>query len=117
MSDPTALPQQPGATGAPTATGSSTASGTAGGAGRRGLLLLLFLASGGVGLAYEVAWTRLLARVVGSTPAGHTLVLGLFVAALGLGARWAGQRAARLRPRPVSVATLPWTSAPRGARL
>lgn len=78
MSAPTAPPQHPGPQGE---------------ARRRAGLLLLFLVSGAVGLAYEVAWTRLLARVVGSTPAGHTLVLGLFVAALGVGARWAGRRA------------------------
>ncbi|MFM8385631.1 MAG: hypothetical protein ACKOCB_02245 [Planctomycetia bacterium] len=80
MSDPTA-PSPPAA---PAATGR-----------RRLLLLALFLASGAVGLAYEVAWARLLARVVGSTPAGHSLVLGIFVGALGLGARWAGARAGR----------------------
>lgn len=63
--------------------------------GTRALLTALFFASGAVGLAYEVAWTRALLRVLGSTAAGSAIVLGVFVGALGVGARWAGARADR----------------------
>jgi spermidine synthase len=65
----------------------------------RALLTALFFVSGAVGLAYEVAWTRALLRLLGSTSAGSAIVLGVFVGALGVGARWAGARADRsLRP-------------------
>lgn len=61
----------------------------------RALLTLLFFASGAVGLGYEVAWTRALHRIVGSTPAGSALVLAAFMGALGLGARWSAARSER----------------------
>jgi spermidine synthase len=64
-------------------------------------LSALFFVSGAVGLAYEVAWSRALLRLVGSTPAGSAIVLGVFVGALGLGARWAGARAER-EARPLA---------------
>ena len=65
----------------------------------RPLLLALFFVSGAVGLAYELLLARLLLLRIGSTAASSGLVLGLFVAGLGLGARWAGPRAVRhLRP-------------------
>src|SRR5688572_22515913 len=57
------------------------------------LLTALFFVSGAVGLAYEVAWTRGLIRVLGSTAIGSALVLAAFVGGLGLGARWVGRRA------------------------
>ena len=58
----------------------------------RALVLLLFTLSGALGLAYEVLWSRALLLVLGSTAASNALVLGVFVAGLGLGARWGGQR-------------------------
>src|SRR5687768_14259417 len=58
------------------------------GAGTRALLTALFVASGAVGLAYEVAWTRGLLRLLGSTAVASALVLAAFVGGLGLGARW-----------------------------
>ncbi len=69
----------------------------------RGLALGgLFLVSGAVGLSYEVAWARGLQRLLGSTVAGHALVLGAFVALLGVGARWGGALALRAR-RPLRL--------------
>ena len=59
----------------------------------RALLLLLFFASGSVGLIYEVAWTRGLLLLLGSTAGATATVLGVFVAGLGLGARWGGAKA------------------------
>lgn len=73
-----------------------------GGAGRRLLLTGLFFASGAVGLAYEVAWTRGLLRLLGSTAVGSALVLAAFVGGLGLGARWIGRRVEGSR-RPLAV--------------
>ncbi|MCB9829600.1 MAG: hypothetical protein H6806_07560 [Planctomycetes bacterium] len=68
----------------------------------RAIALGLFLMSGAVGLAYEVVWSRLLLLELGSTAASSSLVLGLFVAGLGLGARLAGRRAAPLA-RPLRL--------------
>ncbi|MGE0193631.1 MAG: hypothetical protein AB7T63_16520 [Planctomycetota bacterium] len=78
----------------------------------RATALGLFLASGAVGLAYEVVWSRLLLLELGSTAASSSLVLGLFVAGLGLGARLAGRRAAPLA-RPLRL----YAAAEAGAAL
>ena len=65
---------------------------------QRSLLLLLFAISGAVALIYEVVWTRALLLLLGSTAAASALVIALFVAGLGLGARWGGRRVARTEP-------------------
>jgi len=72
------------------------------GSGSRALLLLAFFASGAVGLAYEVAWSRALLLLLGSTATASAIVLGVFVGALGLGARWGGPRAER-SARPLAM--------------
>jgi spermidine synthase len=64
------------------------------------LLLAVFFLSGAVALAYEVAWSRSLLLVLGSTATASAVVLGTFVGALGLGARWGGRRVER-HPRPL----------------
>ena len=56
-------------------------------------LLAAVLLTGGTALAYEVAWTRGLVLVLGSTATTTAVVLAAFVGALGLGARWGGARA------------------------
>ncbi len=56
---------------------------------------LLFFFSGAIGLAYEVSWSRGLLLRLGSTASAAALVLGVFVAGLGLGARWSGRRIER----------------------
>ena len=56
---------------------------------------LLFFFSGALGLAYEVSWSRGLLLRLGSTASAAALVLGVFVAGLGLGARWSGRRIER----------------------
>jgi len=61
----------------------------------RALLASAFFLSGAAALAYEVAWSRALLLVLGSTAASSAVVLGTFVGALGLGARWGGRRAER----------------------
>lgn len=65
-------------------------------------LCLLFFVSGAVGLAYEVAWTRGLLLLLGSTAGASALVLGVFVAGLGLGARWGGRKA-ETSERPLAL--------------
>ncbi len=59
----------------------------------RGLLLAAIGLTGATALAYEVAWTRGLVLVLGSTSTTTAVVLAVFVGALGLGARWGGPRA------------------------
>ncbi len=64
--------------------------------------LALFFVSGAVGLAYEVAWTRRLLLLLGSTSVASALVLSVFLGGLGLGARHLGPLADRVR-RPLAL--------------
>jgi spermidine synthase len=68
----------------------------------RALLVLAFFLSGAAALAYEVSWSRALLLVLGSTATTSAIVLGTFVGALGLGARWGGRCAERSR-RPLRL--------------
>jgi spermidine synthase len=64
--------------------------------------LALFFVSGAVGLAYEVAWTRRLLLLLGSTSVASALVLSVFLGGLGIGARRLGPLADRVR-RPLAL--------------
>ena len=64
------------------------------------LLLLAVFLTGATALAYEIAWTRGLVPVLGSTATTTAVVLAAFVGCLGLGARWGGHRA-DLSTRPL----------------
>ena len=78
-------------------------SGGSDGAAIRALLLgLVFFASGASGLVYEVAWSRTLRLVVGSTTLSHTIVLTAFMGGLALGSWVAGRRIDRVA-RPLRV--------------
>jgi len=55
-------------------------------------ILLLFFASGFTGLAYEVVWTRMLARVFGVTSYAVTTVLASYMGGLALGSYVFGKR-------------------------
>ncbi len=59
--------------------------------------LLIFAAflSGTLSLATQVAWTRVLTLVIGSTTYAFTSVLIVYLLALGLGSAWAARRGAR----------------------
>lgn len=59
---------------------------------RRQALAALFL-SGAAGLVHEIAWAKLLARLIGSTAHAQALVLALFMGGLALGALLYGRRA------------------------
>jgi spermidine synthase len=63
----------------------------------RRAILLLFTLSGGAGLVYQVIWARQLGLVFGNTTTSISIVLGAFMAGLGLGAAVAGRVVARLR--------------------
>jgi len=61
----------------------------------------LFLVSGGAGLLWQLTWVRTLGSVLGTTVLSAAVVSGVFVAALGLGALWAGRAVDRGRFEPL----------------
>jgi len=64
---------------------------------RRGLAYVLFLLSGATALCYEVAWTRRLVLVFGSTTAAVALILAAYMLGLALGAEAGGRLADRAK--------------------
>lgn len=54
---------------------------------------LLFLASGSLGLVYQVLWTRSLTLVLGNSTSAVGLVVAVFMGGLALGSWWGGRRA------------------------
>ena len=66
----------------------------------RSTVFAAVLLSGAAGLLYQVAWTRRVASVTSATVTAQAVVLGIFMAGLGLGALLAGRRARRTR-RPL----------------
>lgn len=64
------------------------------------LLLLIFFCSGAAGLIYEVVWMRQLGLTFGTSIAAVTVVIVSYMAGLGLGGRFFGRMADRVkRPR------------------
>lgn len=59
------------------------------------LATLFFLVSGATGLVYQVVWARRLELTLGASTWSLGVVLGAFMAGLGLGAWWWGRRADR----------------------
>ncbi|GEM_PF-1509073 len=57
------------------------------------LLKLAFILSGATGLIYEIVWGRMLATSLGSTIVAASIVMGVFMGGLALGARFFGSRA------------------------
>jgi len=58
-------------------------------------ITLFFLLSGATGLVYQVLWVRMLGLVLGHSVLAISVVVAIFMAGLGLGARVAGSRAHR----------------------
>ncbi len=67
----------------------------------RKLLLAAFAIVGATAMAYEIAWTRLLAIMFGSSTYAFTVMLGTFLVGIALGSAlfelWAARRTATLR--------------------
>lgn len=68
----------------------------------RAVVYLLFLLSGATGLVYEVAWTRRLVLILGSTSRAVSLILAAYMLGLALGAHLLGRRADGVR-RPLRI--------------
>jgi spermidine synthase len=70
------------------------------------LLLVAALVSGVLSLAAQVAWTRVLVLVLGSTTYAFSTVLLVYLVALGVGSTWASRRGTRradVRPALAAV--------------
>lgn len=91
-------------------------------------LFAAVLLSGAASLMYQIAWTRRLITVTSATATAQAVVLGVFMAGLGIGALAGARLAARI-PRPLvgyaaveaaagllAVASLPVISASEGLR-
>src|SRR5207247_3173195 len=68
-------------------------------------LVPLYAASGFVAMLYEVAWTRVLVLVLGSSTYAYTIMLTTFLLGLALGA-WLATRVLRELARPLLAAGL-----------
>jgi spermidine synthase len=60
------------------------------------LLLAIAFVSGAVSLATQIAWTRVLSLIVGSTVYAFSTVLVVYLVALGAGSAWASRRGGRV---------------------
>jgi spermidine synthase len=61
------------------------------------LLLSCFFISGFTGLIYEILWTKLIVKVIGSAPFSVSIVLTVFMGGLGLGSYLAGKKIDKIR--------------------
>jgi len=55
------------------------------------LILLCFFISGFTGLIYEILWTRMIVKIIGSAPFAVSIVLTVFMGGLGFGSYIAGK--------------------------
>jgi spermidine synthase len=61
------------------------------------LILGCFFLSGITGLTYEILWTRMIVKIIGSSPFAVSIVLTVFMAGLGLGSYLAGRTIDRIK--------------------
>jgi spermidine synthase len=66
------------------------------------VVLLLFLVSGACGLIYEVAWSRLMTQIFGTTALAVGVVLAAFMSGLAAGSYFLGKRGDR-SPNPLRL--------------
>jgi spermidine synthase len=60
------------------------------------LVLACFFVSGLTGLTYEILWTRMIVKIIGSSPFAVSIVLTVFMGGLGLGSYLAGRSIDRI---------------------
>ena len=70
------------------------------------LVLCAFAVSGFCGMTYEVAWTRVLSLIIGSSVYGVTTILATFLLGIGLGSLLCSGLAAQGRCRPFHLGLL-----------
>jgi spermidine synthase len=61
------------------------------------LILGCFFVSGVTGLTYEILWTRMIVKIIGSSPFAVSIVLTVFMGGLGLGSYLAGRTIDRVK--------------------
>ena len=61
------------------------------------LVLACFFVSGLTGLTYEILWTRMIVKIIGSSPFAVSIVLTVFMGGLGLGSYLAGRSIDRIK--------------------
>jgi len=61
------------------------------------LILSCFFISGMTGLIYEILWTRMIVKIIGSAPFAVAIVLTVFMGGLGLGSYLAGRKIDRIK--------------------
>jgi len=61
----------------------------------RWIVFILFFISGACGLIYQVAWTRIMTHIFGTTVFAVSLVLTAFMSGLAIGSYFLGKRADR----------------------
>jgi len=61
------------------------------------LVLTCFFLSGLSGLTYEILWTRMVVRIIGSAPFAVSIILTIFMGGLGLGSYLAGRFIDRIK--------------------
>ena len=69
------------------------------------LVLVCFFLSGFSGLIYEILWTRMMVKIIGSAPFAVSIILTIFMGGLGLGSYLAGRIIDRLR-QPLALVKL-----------
>lgn len=69
------------------------------------LILICFFLSGCCGLIYEILWTRMVTRIIGSAPFSVSIVLTIFMGGLGVGSYLAGRFIDRVR-EPLALVKL-----------
>ena len=69
------------------------------------LVLACFFLSGFSGLIYEILWTRMMVKIIGSAPFAVSIILTIFMGGLGLGSYLAGRIIDRFR-QPLALVKL-----------
>ena len=69
------------------------------------LVLTCFFLSGFSGLIYEILWTRMMVKIIGSAPFAVSIILTIFMGGLGLGSYLAGRIIDRIE-QPLALVKL-----------
>jgi spermidine synthase len=69
------------------------------------LIFACFFFSGLSGLTYEILWTRMIVKIIGSAPFAESIILAIFMGGLGLGSYIAGRLIDRIK-EPLALVRL-----------